>query len=136
MRGSSVSGIPTPVSLTVSDTFAASRRIATSIRPWKVNLNALERRLRRIFSHIPIDIDRLADRRAVDHEPQTSPLTSRTKVRRDFSRQSGKIDRLVSRLNSPRLNARGGEQRVGQSPQTAGSSGFRLQEAAIMRKEP
>jgi hypothetical protein len=51
-RDSSALGIPAPVAVTASQTFLASRRIATSIRHRSMNLNALERRLRTIFSHI------------------------------------------------------------------------------------
>ena len=44
--------MPTPVSLTRSSTRSPRARSATAISPSKVNLNALESRLRTIFSHM------------------------------------------------------------------------------------
>ena len=52
MRGSSPSGMPVPVSRTVSTACPPSARTATAISPSKVNLKALETRLRTIFSHM------------------------------------------------------------------------------------
>jgi hypothetical protein len=53
-RGSSCAGMPTPVSPTVSSTLRPSgpARTVTVISPSSVYLNALETRLRTIFSHM------------------------------------------------------------------------------------
>jgi len=45
-------GMPVPVSRTPSSTRGPARRRATSMRPARVNLKALDRRLRTTFSHI------------------------------------------------------------------------------------
>ena len=51
-RGTSSAGTPVPVSATVSTAARSCARRATVIRPSKVNLRALDSRLRTIFSHM------------------------------------------------------------------------------------
>ena len=111
--GSSSAGMPVPVSRTVSSKCDAGSRSLTSISPSKVNLKALETRLRTIFSHISRSTKTGSrERRAVDDELQPGLLDRRAEHARELRGEGRKVGRLVGRLDAAGLDAREIEQRV------------------------
>jgi hypothetical protein len=65
-----------------------------------------------LLPHVPIDEDRLGQRRTVHHELQPRPLARRAKVAGKLGREGGEVGRLVGGLRPSGLDPREVEQRV------------------------
>ena len=67
-----------------------------------------------LLPHLPIDVDGLGERRAVDDQLEPPALRRRSEAGRQIGGQRGQVHRDVARLNPARLDAREVEQRVDQ----------------------
>ncbi len=70
-----------------------------------------------LLPHLAIDIDRLRQRRAIEHQPEIGLLDGRPEARGDARAELGKIGRPVGGLHAARLDAREIEQAVDQAQQ-------------------
>ena len=70
-----------------------------------------------LLPHLTVDIDRLVERRAVDHQGQTRGLTDRSEVAGKIDSKHRQIGRLVRSLHPAGFNAREIEQRIDQLEQ-------------------
>ena len=67
-----------------------------------------------LLPHLPIDVDGLGERRAIDDQLEPPALRRGSEARRQIGGQRGQVHRDVARLNPARLDAREVEQRVDQ----------------------
>ena len=103
--GISAAGMPVPVSRTRSSTAPPARRRATAIPPSRVNLKALDSRLRTTFSHIGRSTNTGSPtRRAVHRQGQPGLLAGRPEVAGEVGGEGGEVGRLVGRPHPPGLD--------------------------------
>ena len=107
-------------------------RIETAISPSKVNLKALESRLRTIFSHIcAVHEHRLGQRRAIDRQPQPGLLARRAEVAGEVGGERGEVGRLVRRPDPPGLDPREVQQACSPAAGAAARCGARPPAAPV-----
>jgi hypothetical protein len=70
-----------------------------------------------LLPEVAVDVDRLRERRSVDHQPQAGSLHGLPEGARQLRRIGGEIDRLEDRLDAPGLDPREVEQGVDQLQQ-------------------
>ena len=113
MRGSASAGMPVPVSLTTSSKVGSGIPQPHGDLAFERELEGVGQQVENdLFPHLPIDVGRLRQRRAIDRETDAGALAGRAEIARQVGRQRGKVGRLVGGLRAPRLDAREVEQRV------------------------
>ena len=132
-RGSSSAGMPIPVSLTVSSAPSA-------VRVQRDRDASLERVLERVreqveddlLPHLVVDVERLGQRLAVDHQLELRLLDRRAEEAREVGGVGRQIGRHVARVHAPGLDAREVQQRV-HEPQQAHAVAVRGRQALAAR---
>ena len=138
-RGSSSGGMPVPVSATVSTARSAvPAAAATAIPPLEGELDGVGEQVEDdLLPHVPVDVHRLAQRRAVDRRVEAGPLarpSGRRWPARAVTRRE--VDRLEPRLDPAGLEPGEVEQGVDQLAQPQGVALDDLELFAQPRRRP